>query len=145
MHIEKSGRPLPYSREQLFDLAADIERYPQFLRGWQSAHILQRAGNSLQVEQTVGIGALQLTFKTAAVLQRPERIDVTSSDPMFRIFALGFTIAGTAAGASRLDLSARLEMRSRLQQLIAGTALSTVVQDTVAAFESRAHQLYSPR
>jgi coenzyme Q-binding protein COQ10 len=145
MRIEKSGQPLPYSREQLFDLASDIERYPQFLRGWQSARILQHEGTTLQVQQSVGIGALQLTFRTTAVLQRPERIEITSPDPMFRAFELHFVITGSATGGSRLCMSARLEMYSRLQQVIIGAALSAVVTDTVAAFEARAHRLYSRR
>ena len=77
MHINRSGRPLPYSREQLFDLAADIESYPAFLRGWQSARIIERRGSMLRVKQTLGIGTLNLTFETAAMLQRPHRIAVT--------------------------------------------------------------------
>ena len=30
---------LTYSPEQLFDLAADLERYPEFLPGWIAARV----------------------------------------------------------------------------------------------------------
>ena len=143
MHITRSGRPLPYSHEQLFDLAADIESYPRFLRGWKAARILSRQGSTLRVQQTLGIGALHLTFETTATLLRPQRIDVTSHDPMYRHFALCFRVTGADAGHSRLALSAHIDMRSALQQIVLGAALSASVQDIVDAFEKRAHDLYA--
>jgi coenzyme Q-binding protein COQ10 len=143
MHITRSGRPLPYRREQLFDLAADIESYPQFLRGWKAARIVGRDADRLRVEQMLGIGALHLKFETTATLLRPQRIDVTSRDPMFRQFALCFLVADADGGHSRLGLTAHIEMRSALQQIVLGAALAASVQDIVDAFETRAHRLYA--
>ena len=42
-HAEK--RVLPYTPEQLFDLVADIERYPEFLPWCVGARIRKRDGN----------------------------------------------------------------------------------------------------
>jgi len=144
MKIEKCGRTLPYSREQLFDLAADIERYPEFLRGWTSARITGRRDNRLQVSQAMGFGPLQLRFDTTALLHRPEHIDVHSSDPIFEKFSLCLLISAPVPQGSRLTIAAELEMRSRLQQLMVHAALSASVEETVSAFELRAQQLYSP-
>ncbi|HHO68225.1 MAG TPA: hypothetical protein ENK12_04245, partial [Gammaproteobacteria bacterium] len=47
---------LSFDCRQLFELVADIERYPDFLPGWRSARVLAREGGRLHVEQVVQAG-----------------------------------------------------------------------------------------
>jgi coenzyme Q-binding protein COQ10 len=56
-HTEK--RFLPYSAEQLFDLVADIERYPEFLPWCVGARILRRDGDVLKADVIVGFKMLR--------------------------------------------------------------------------------------
>jgi hypothetical protein len=56
--IERFGRTLPFSCQQAFDIAADIERYPEFLRWWISARIQKRESNICYVEQVLGLGPI---------------------------------------------------------------------------------------
>ena len=143
MVIEKVGRLLPFTREQAFDLAADIERYPDFLRGGMTARILQRESNVCYVDQVLGIGLIRVQFSSKALLRRPERIDVTSSDPPFRRFSLSWLIeAGPSAGC-RVSIVADLELRSRILQQVVERVLPATVVDMMAAFEARAHDLYT--
>ena len=142
MRIERYGRSLPYSREQIFDIAADVERYPQFLRWWISARVLRREADVLQVEQTLGAGPLQLKFTSKAVVQRPERLEVSSSDPLFRKFVLCFLVTARGPNACALRITAELELRSRLQQLVVGATLSASLTEILAAFEARLMRLY---
>ncbi len=144
MRIERLGRPLPYSREQIFDIAADVERYPQFLRWWVSAQIVRREAQVLHVEQVLGTGPAQLKFASTALLQRPERLDVSSTDPMFRRFNLCFLVAARGPQQCGLQITAELELRSRLQQLVVGATLSASVDEILSSFEARAHALYAP-
>jgi coenzyme Q-binding protein COQ10 len=142
LRIERLGRALPYSREQIFDIAADVERYPQFLRWWVSARVLRREAQVLHVEQVLGAGPAQLRFTSTALLQRPERLDVSSPDPMFRKFNLCFLVSDQGPKACSLRITAELELRSRLQQLVVGATLSSSVEEILAAFEVRARELY---
>jgi coenzyme Q-binding protein COQ10 len=52
------SQALPYRREQLFDLAADVERYPEFLPWWLSATVRHRDGEIYSTDQVVGIGPI---------------------------------------------------------------------------------------
>ena len=145
MVIEKVGRLLPFTREQAFDLAADIERYPDFLRGWITARILKRESNICYVDQVLGIGLIRVQFSSQALLRRPERIDVTSSDPPFRRFSLSWLVeAGPSAGC-RVSIVADLELRSRFLQQVANRVLPATVMDIIAAFEARARSIYTIR
>jgi coenzyme Q-binding protein COQ10 len=142
MRIERHGRRLPYSSEQIFDLAADIERYPQFLRWWISAHIVRREPQLLTVEQVLGVGPVQMRFTSQALLQRPDCLEVRSSDSMFEKFHMRFLVSPQGPDGCSLSIAAELELRSVIQQLVVGAALSTSVDEILSAFEARAHALY---
>jgi len=127
----------------MFDLAADIERYPEFLHWWIAARIRTRDSNICYVEQVLGLGPVRLQFASKALLRRPERIDVTSSDPPFRRFILSWLFESLASAGCRASIVAELEFRSRLLQQVADRVLPATVADIIAAFEARARALYT--
>lgn len=141
-HIERS---LPYSAEQLFDLAADIERYPQFLRWWIAVTVRSRETNHCLVDSVVGFGPARITFTSAASLQRPERIDVTSDETPFRHFRLTWIFepqSSDSGGDCRVSLDTELELRSKILQRIVDVSLRSFLDDIILAFEARAFELY---
>lgn len=135
-------RSLPYTAEQLFDLAADVERYPEFLRWWITARVRQRTGDSFYTNQVLGLGPIRVSFNTKTVLHRPERIDVTSDDPQFRRFMLSWTFDPRPAASCRVDLTAEIQFSSRLIRTLVDRILPATLADIIAAFEARAHHLY---
>ncbi|MFZ1100077.1 MAG: type II toxin-antitoxin system RatA family toxin [Steroidobacteraceae bacterium] len=145
MKIERVSRLLPFTCEQLFDLAADVERYPEFLSGWISARIVSREGNVLHVEQVLGIGPVRLQFPSRTVLSRPERIEVTSSEPPFRHYSLTWLFTPGPAASCNLTVMVELELQSRLLQQVVKRVLPASITDVIAAFESRARSLYVRR
>jgi coenzyme Q-binding protein COQ10 len=93
----------------------------------------------------MGIGFIRVQFSSKAVLHRPERIDVTSSDAFFRRFTLSWLVeAGPSAGC-RVSIVADLELRSRFLQQVVERVLPATVVDMMAAFEARARGLYTVR
>jgi coenzyme Q-binding protein COQ10 len=142
MKIDQVCRLLPFSCEEMFDLAADVERYPEFLPGWISARILQREVNRLYVEQVLGIGPVCLRFSSSTVLYRPERIEVTSSKPPFRHYSLTWLFAPGPAVSCNLSVKVDLELRSSLLQAVVKPLLPASIASAIAAFEARANRLY---
>jgi coenzyme Q-binding protein COQ10 len=140
--IEKLGRVLPFTAEQVFDLVADIERYPDFLPWWISASIRKREADTCYVGQVLGRGPVRVQFDSTAVLRRPERIDISSSDRPFRQFNLSVQILPSSPAGCRLSISAQLELRSAFLQQIVRRVLAGSIDDIIAAFEARAHRLY---
>jgi len=141
--IRKVCRTLPFDCEQVFDLAADIECYPQYLTGYISARIQKRESNLCYVEQVVGFGPIRLQFASIAALHRPERIDVTSTDTSFRHFSLTWLIVPAHPSGCCISIEIELELRSRLLQRIVNQLLPGAVDDIIAAFEARAHRIYA--
>jgi coenzyme Q-binding protein COQ10 len=141
--ISSVGRVLPFSREQLFDLAADVERYPEFLKWWIEVTVLKREGNACYASQVVGLGPIRFPFASKAVLSRPERIDVTSTDPAFRKYQLSWRIEASSSGGCRIAVVAEFELASVFLQRLAAQVVPAGIEDVMATFEARAYALYA--
>jgi coenzyme Q-binding protein COQ10 len=139
----KTSGTLPYSCEQMFDLAADIERYPEFLAGWISARIRKRECNTCHVDQVVGFGPVRMQFASTAVLQPPHRIDVSSTDPRFRKYSLSWLIEEAPTRGCQVSITVDLELKSGLLRPVVNRLLPAAVEDIVAAFRARAHAIYA--
>ena len=111
MSIQSAARTLPYSCEQLFDVAADVESYPDYLPGWVRARILERCGNRVRVEQQLGLKPLTLPFVTTAVFDRPQNISIHSDDGPFRFLQIDWSFEPAEPGLCTV----RLELRYRLR------------------------------
>lgn len=135
---------LDYTPEQLFDLAADVERYPEFLPWWIATRVRKREGNVYYTDQVVGFGTFRERFGSKTLLQRPERIDVTSTDRVFRSFGLTWFFEPLPGTGCRVELLVDLELRSILAQELFRRTINRMVGSIMSAFEARAHRLYGP-
>jgi coenzyme Q-binding protein COQ10 len=142
--IDRAGGDVPFSCDQMFDLAADIACYPEFLKGWISARVVQRQGDVCHVEQVMGAGPIRIAFVSSAVLRRPDAIEVTSTDPVFRHYRLAWSFTSIPGGC-RIDVEAEIELASRLRQRLLRPLLQAGIEDAVAAFRDRAYALYAAR
>lgn len=144
MAVHRESRTLPFTAEQIFDLVADVERYPDFLPLWHAAKT-SRAQHDDQLyftEQTLQLGPVRKTFRTETSMQRPESIRVTSSDPLFDEFVINWLLHALPEQACRIDFSLRCQVSPLLLRPVLDVVLSEAAQGIVSAFERRAYQLY---
>jgi ribosome-associated toxin RatA of RatAB toxin-antitoxin module len=126
----------------MFDLVADIERYHEFLPAWSPARITRRQGEVLTVEQGIELGIMHLEFESRAVLQRPERLRVSSSSGPFRTLLLDWRFVSHPCGGCRLALTVSIEMHSWLMEAAGGRLLELLSRDIIRRFHDRAVTLY---
>jgi coenzyme Q-binding protein COQ10 len=143
MVTQRVDRLLPYTAEQLFDLAADVESYPQYLPGWLSARIRTRSNNEYQTDQVLGLGPFRVSFGSRTILQRPARIDVTSTDFPFRRFRITWTFEPQPGPACKVTALSEFELRLAALQGVYDRILPNAIGDIMAAFERRAARLYA--
>ena len=137
MSLYSASRIIRQPQEVIFDLIADVERYPEFLPMWKSARILGRDGNSYTTEQMVGFGPIRERFRTQTVMVRPTLIEVTSTDRLFRNFFIRWDLE-PAAGGCRAGIALRWEVRSRILQKAIDLALPETAGKMIDSFERRA-------
>lgn len=147
MAVYRETRLLPYTREQIFNLVADVEAYPEFLPTWHKVYV-QRTQNggaveSYRTEQTLQLGPLKKRFRTSTRLEHPRRIDVTSNDPLFNHFSMQWGFSSQSASACLVEFSLRCEASSLLLRPVLEVLLGETAQGIIQAFEQRAHALYN--
>jgi coenzyme Q-binding protein COQ10 len=140
-HAER--RRLPYTAEQLFDLVADIERYPEFLPWCVGARIRERSGNTIVADLMIGFKMVRERFTSRVVLDRPGLcIDVTYTEGPFRYLNNHWRFEPQPDGGSVIDFFVDFEFRSRMLQKIIEVLFNEAVKRMVSAFEARARKLY---
>ena len=143
MRNYREERELAYTSEQMFDLVADVERYPEFLPGWLMVRVERREGDTLHVEQRVGLGALNLSFSSRANLLRPQNLDIVGTNGAFRTLVIQWRFTPIPGGCfTRFRVG--FEMRSALLEKIASKLFNLMARSVVGNFERRARQLYGP-
>jgi coenzyme Q-binding protein COQ10 len=147
-HAEK--RLLPYSPEQLFDLVAQVERYPEFLPWCLAARIRSRSEDVVVADLVIGFRMIRERFTSHVRLDRARRIDVRYADGPFKhldnhwIFEPVAPCAELPGGGTLIDFYVDFEFRSKLLQGLIGVLFNEATRRMVAAFEARARQLYAP-
>jgi len=139
-HAER--RRLPYTAEQLFDLVADVERYPEFLPWCVGARIRERGDRLLVADLLIGFKMIRERFTSRVALDRPGRIDVTYSDGPFRYLDNHWVFSPQSDGGCVIDFFVDFEFRSRVLQKLIGVLFNEAVKRMVSAFEARARALY---
>jgi len=140
-HAEK--RALPYRPDQLFDLVADIERYPEFLPWCVGVRIRERQGDTLVADLIIGFKMIRERFTSRVKLDRPGlRIDVAYAEGPFRYLNNHWLFEPLPDGHCRIDFYVDFEFRSHVLQRIIGALFNEAVRRMVSAFENRAKKLY---
>ncbi len=147
MPSHRERRELPYSQTQLFDLVADVEKYPEFIAWFVAVRIRHRDGNRLEVDQVVRFKALRARFTTQATLDPPHGIAITCSDAPFKNFDQRWAFAPGSGGGTLVDYESTLELRSSVLQhaMLALFDETQIAKATIDAFARRAQQIYGTR
>ena len=139
-HAEK--RVLPYAADLIFDLVADIDRYPEFLPWCVATRILERRDSIVLTEMEIGFRFYRERFTTRVALERPRSIHVTYAEGPFKHLSNHWAFEPRGRDSCLIDFHVDFEFRSRLLEKAIGTVFSEAVRRMVDAFEGRAKSLY---
>lgn len=141
-HAEK--RVVPYTPEQMFDLVAGIERYPEFLPWCLAARVRSREGNTVVADLVIGFKMIRERYTSRVTLERPRRIDVEYLEGPLKRLTNHWVFEPHEGGGSRVDFFVDFEFRSRVLQALIGKLFYEALRRLVSAFEARARKLYGP-
>jgi coenzyme Q-binding protein COQ10 len=144
-HAER--RVVGYRPEQLFDLVADIGKYPEFLPWCTGARVRAQSEREVVADLTIGFGPFRESFTSRVTLARPELVRVRYENGPFRYLnnQWRFTPAPDGAqGGTHVDFFVDFEFRSRLLQAAIGVVFNEAVRRMVNAFLKRAGEVYGP-
>lgn len=134
-------RDLPYPCDSLFEIAADVERYPEFLPGWKAVRTKPDAEADYATEQMLAFGPVRERFTSKTYLDRPSRIRVVSHSRTFKHFQVNWRFDGLDDAKCRVHLDAHLGFKSRYMKGLVGRMLGKRLDEILTAFERRAGDL----
>ena len=147
-HGEK--RVLPYTAEQMYDLVADVGRYPEFLP-WNSAARVRRitpqpdGRDLMDADLVISFKVFRERFASRVWLDKEgQRIDTEYLDGPFKYLKSHWIFHPHPDGCE-VEFFVDFEFKSGILQKVIGLVFNKAMHRIVAAFETRASVLYTPQ
>lgn len=140
-HAEK--RLVPYAPGQLFDLVADVGRYPEFLPWCVGADVREQSETHLVADLTIGFKVFRESFTSRVALDRPDMVHVSYENGPFRYLNNHWKFIPHERGCL-VDFYVDFEFRSRLLQAAIGVVFNEATRLMVNSFLRRARSVYGP-
>jgi coenzyme Q-binding protein COQ10 len=144
-------RRVQHTASEMFDLVADVERYPEFVPLCQSLKIRQRTpkpdGTEIVIaDMTVSFNLVREGFTSEVTLDRPNlKITVRYLRGPFSNLENRWTFEPKGEGACDVGFYIAYEFKSRMLALLMGSMFDAAFARFSAAFEKRADKVYGKR
>jgi coenzyme Q-binding protein COQ10 len=145
----RNQRRVRHRSDQMFDLVADVERYPEFVPLCKELRVRSRRSDpqgreTLIAEMSVGYKMIRETFTSRVLLDKPRlRVVVEYIDGPFRYLENIWTFRDEAeAKGSVVSFFIDYEFRSRTLGALMGGMFDEAFRRFAGAFEERADTLY---
>lgn len=145
MTTHTQTKTLPYSARQMFELVADVEKYPHFLPWCVGARILKRHDAGFNADLLIGYGFLRETFNSDVRLQPDTRIDIDYQNGPFRHLHNHWIFHDRSKKdllQCELEFFIDFDFRSTLLKATIGVVFQDAVRSMIHAFEQRAKAVY---
>jgi coenzyme Q-binding protein COQ10 len=127
----------------MFDLVADVAKYPEFLPWCMGARIRSQTDTLLVADLIIGFKGIRESFTSRVTLDRETMsIHVSYQDGPFKHLNNKWKFESTDADHCTLDFYVDFEFKSRIMQRLIEVLFGEAVRRMVRAFEQRAAHLY---
>ncbi|MBZ8132534.1 type II toxin-antitoxin system RatA family toxin [Afifella sp. IM 167] len=147
MHHHETSRIVEHSATEMFDLVADVEKYPEFVPFCERLHVRGRKqieGRTILVaDMTVGYKMLRETFTSKVTLDRQDlSIRADYLDGPFRTMENVWNFEPLGESQSKIHFYIDYEFKSRTLAAVMGAMFDRVFRTFASSFERRADTLY---
>jgi coenzyme Q-binding protein COQ10 len=144
----RNKRRVQHPAQDMFDLVADVERYPEFVPLCQSLRVRSRnaTGEGVEVvvaDMTVSFKLVRETFRSRVTLDRPKlQILVEYLEGPFSHMENRWTFRPAGEQACEVEFFIDYEFRSRMLGMLMGAMFEAAFRRFATAFEQRADKIY---
>ncbi|MBT8456158.1 MAG: type II toxin-antitoxin system RatA family toxin [Rhodobacteraceae bacterium] len=147
MPTHSETKKLPYTAQQMYDLVADVARYPEFLP-WCAASRVRSvtpkgAAQVMDADLVISFKVFREKFGSRVTLWPEEkRIDTEYLEGPFKYMKSNWAFADVEGGCE-VTFFVDFEFRNAILQSVIGVVFNDAMRRIVRAFERRAAELYS--
>lgn len=139
-HAER--RAMPYTPEQMFDLVAGVDKYPEFLPWCLASRITKREGNVFYADLVIGYKMVREKFGSRVTALRPDHIHVEYLSGPMKHLSNHWRFLPQPDGTCIIDFYVDFEFKNPVLQKLIAVFFEEAVKRMVGAFEARAKALY---
>ncbi|PPB81261.1 coenzyme Q-binding protein COQ10 [Albidovulum inexpectatum] len=150
MPAHSETRVMPYTARQMYDLVADVARYPEFLPWTAAARIRSRrpqpdGSEVMEADLVIAFKVFRERFGSRVTL-RPDdgRIETEYLDGPFHHLRSEWTFRDLPQGGCEVSFFVDFAFRNAILQKLIGVMFDEAMHRVVRAFEDRARALNGP-
>src|SRR5712671_3041268 len=142
-------RRVRHAATEMFDLVADVERYPEFVPLCRALKVRRRQSRPdgtqvLVADMTAAYKLISETFTSRVTLDRPHlQILVEYLDGPFRRLENRWIFHPAGEGSCDVEFFISYEFKSRMLAVLMGSMFDLAFRRFAAAFEQRADLVYA--
>ena len=135
-------RTVPYTPDKMFDLVADVEKYPEFLPWCIASRVIKNEKYLLIADLMIGFQVFREKFRSNVNLDKKNMIiEVSYEDGPFKFLTNKWEFK-SHKGKCKILFYLDFEFKNIFLQSLMERLFSEAVKKMVTAFEHRAKKLY---
>jgi coenzyme Q-binding protein COQ10 len=150
MPTHSESRTMPYTAGQMYDLVADVGRYPEFLPWTAAARVRTRNARAngsevLEADLVIAFMVFREKFGSRVTLW-PDKgtIETEYLDGPFHHLLSKWGFRDLADGGCEVSFFVDFKFKNAVLQKLIGSVFDEAMHRVVRAFEQRAQSLYGP-
>lgn len=142
MHTVQRSVLVPYSRAQMFDLVAHVERYPEFMPWCGGAVVHEKDDKGMRASITISFAGIKQTFTTRNDHDYPALIMFHLVDGPFSALTGRWEFQELAPDACKVLYTMQYEFSNRPLEMVVGPVFNRIATSFIDSFTQRAQAVY---
>ena len=142
MHTVQRSVLVPYSAAQMFDLVADVEKYPEFMPWCGGAEVQSRDEHGMQASIMISLAGLKQRFTTRNTHDYPHRINLELVDGPFSRLVGNWQFQPLAEDACKVLFTLEYAFANRALEMVVGPVFNRIATSFIDSFTKRAQAKY---
>lgn len=142
MHTVQRSVLVPYSRSQMFDLVADVAKYPEFMPWCGGAVVHKHDEKEMEASITISIAGIKQTFTTRNEHDYPRLITFHLVNGPFSTLTGNWEFQELDEHACKVIYVMDYAFSSRTLETVVGPIFNRIASSFIDSFTQRAQAVY---
>uniref|UniRef100_UPI0033410D48 type II toxin-antitoxin system RatA family toxin n=1 Tax=Castellaniella defragrans TaxID=75697 RepID=UPI0033410D48 len=142
MHTVQRSVLVPYRPEQMFDLVADVARYPEFMPWCAGTDVQWRNDEGMQATLHISFARIRQSFTTRNEHDYPHRIVFHLVDGPFSQLTGHWTFQPLGEEGCKVLYTMEYAFSSRTLEAVIGPVFNRIAASFIDSFTQRARAVY---
>lgn len=142
MHKVQRSVLVPHTPEQMFDLVADVARYPEFMPWCGASEVLQQDEQGMRASVSISFAGLRQKFTTQNIHDYPRSITLQLVDGPFSALTGRWEFLPLGDTACKVVFTLDYAFSSRTLEAVVGPVFNRIASSFIDSFTKRALVLY---